>query len=222
MKNSANIGSVYLFICAALAGLNLSVMPVAMAETLQVEYKSFYGHVRKLKGEDTAALQFAFGFINIRSKTLCNIESARISTEKVQIPLIVKQNRFTVPSERALNLAKAMVIIDLDGPANICDMSVQLETKPEYLADSYSKEDLDFLFNQYTAFFDNMGSFLSFMMPKVEGLSIYFTDTTLNANLENGIIISEGKLTLKEQQLSIIEQLNLPTKALRVTAITSK
>lgn len=223
MKSALNRASVYLFTCSIIAAIYIGCSAIATAETLQVEYKSFYSHVSKLRGEDTTALQFAFGFMNIRSKTLCSIESAHISTQKQQIPLIVsEENRFTVPTERALNLAKALVVIELKDPANICDMSVQLETKPEYLKTSYSKQDLDFLFDQYTAFFDKMGSFLSFLMPNVNGITVYFKDSNYSQGLDGGLSVEAGKLTLTERDLANVSMLNLPRKPLRITAEIEK
>ena len=84
------------------------------ANELQVDYKTFYSHVRKLSGEDTQALQFAFGFMNIHTNQLCTINEARISTQKVQMPITVTpENRFTIPKEKALRLADAKVILNL-------------------------------------------------------------------------------------------------------------
>lgn len=130
------------------------------AETLIVEYKSFYSHVSKLNDEQTNALQFAFGFMNINTKQLCIIKAARISTQKQQIDLQVSpEYRFTVPSEKALRLADAQIVIELVEPANICDMSVQLETKPDYLSTQYSKADIQKLFTQYSAFLKKWAGF---------------------------------------------------------------
>ncbi|MFQ3192716.1 MAG: hypothetical protein ACI936_003869, partial [Paraglaciecola sp.] len=40
----------------------LLVQPV-IADEVEVRYKTFYSHVKKLDNEDTQALQFAFGFM---------------------------------------------------------------------------------------------------------------------------------------------------------------
>uniref|UniRef100_UPI003BAB1F60 DUF2987 domain-containing protein n=1 Tax=Ningiella ruwaisensis TaxID=2364274 RepID=UPI003BAB1F60 len=195
---------------------------VTRAETIEVEYKTFYSHVRKLNNEDTQALQFAFGFVNIHSKALCQIESARISTDKKQIPLEVsEENRFTVPTERALRLADALVIIDIVEQSNHCDISVQLETKPEYLKANYSFEELAFLFEQYEAFFNEMGSFMSFMMPSVNGLMLQFRDETLSTKLSNGYEIIQGNLKLDKAFFENGKPIRLPEAPLRVTAVTS-
>jgi len=200
----------------------LANMAFAKAETLEVSYKSFYSHVNKLKGEETEALQFAFGFMNIKTQSLCAIKQARISTEKQQIPLTVIDNRFTVPSERALRLADALVILDLAEPANICDMSVQLETKPELLKTEYSNDDLLYLYQQYTSFFDEMGGFLSFMMPKVTGIKLYFEDKTLTQKLADKVSIENGQLSLSAENITAVDSLSLAEAPLRITAITSK
>ncbi|NMH61042.1 DUF2987 domain-containing protein [Alteromonas ponticola] len=193
------------------------------AETLQVEYSRFYSHVRKLNSEDTNALQFAFGFVRVGENRLCDITDAKIVTPKQVMPLVVtEENRFTVQTEKALKLADAVVEIALVEPANVCDMSVQLETKPEFLKQTYTSEELTFLLDQYTAFFNEMGSFLSFMMPSVQGLTIQFDDPSLDHIVKEGAHIQNGMLRLDKQWLSQSKGLTLPEKPLRITAIASK
>ncbi|MFC3095689.1 DUF2987 domain-containing protein [Alteromonas sediminis] len=193
------------------------------AETVEVDYKRFYSHVRKLNNEDTQALQFAFGFMHVREKQLCEITEANIVTQKKTIALpVTPEYRFTVPSEKALNLADAKVHILLTEPANLCDMSVQLETKPEFLKNEYAGSDLAFIHQQYTAFFNEMGSFLSFMMPTVKGLMVHFADENLNIVLASGHQIQGGMLILNDESLENLESLQLPQRPLRITALASR
>lgn len=195
----------------------------SIAETLRVDYSRFYSHVRKLNDEDTNALQFAFGFVRVGENRLCGISEAKIITPKQVMPLSVSdENRFTVRTEKALKLADAVVEIELDEPANVCDMSVQLETKPEYLKTNYTHEELTHLLAQYTAFFNEMGSFLSFMMPSVKGLNIQFADPDFDHVFENSPDIQHGMLRLDNEWLNKGEGLHLPEKPLRITAIASK
>ena len=119
------------------------------------------------------------------------------------MPLEVSgEGRFTVPTEKALKLANALVRIDLNERANVCDMSVQLETKPEYLKQYYTKDDLTFLYGQYEAFFNEMGSFLSFMMPSVKGLMIQFDDKNLDFITPQGVQINNGVLHLEQDWIN--------------------
>lgn len=199
----------------------LIILPKQLkAEEIEVSYKTFHSHVRKIDNEDTQALQFAFGFIHVTSGRLCQINAARISTQKQQIPLKVsKENRFTVPSERALRMADAVIIIDVEEASNQCDISVQLETKPDYLKRYYSFEELVFLYEQYEAFFSEMGSFMSFMMPSVNGLVIQFEDQSLTTTMANGYQITQGSLTLDKDFFERKKPLNLPEIPLRITAL---
>lgn len=207
---------------AIIFGMAFAALP-AMADQVEVAYKTFYSHVKKLDNEDTQALQFAFGFTHVQSGKLCTINSARISTEKKQIPLeISEERRFTIQSEKALNLANAKVIIDFKEPSNQCDISVQLETKPEYLSENYSHEELNFLYEQYESFFNEMGSFLSFMMPNVSGLMFQFEDINLNEATKTGERISEGTLMLTDEWFENKRGLRLQRKPLRITAIAGK
>lgn len=192
------------------------------AETIDVEYSRFYSHVKKLDNEDTQALQFAFGFVRVGEGRLCEVNGASIVTDKKTMPLEVSgEGRFTVPTEKALKLANALVRIDLNERANVCDMSVQLETKPEYLKQYYTKDDLTFLYGQYEAFFNEMGSFLSFMMPSVKGLMIQFDDKNLDFITPQGVQINNGVLHLEHDWINDAKGLTLPHAPLRVTAMAS-
>jgi hypothetical protein len=200
-----------------------SLLNVAAADEVEVKYKTFYSHVKKLDNEDTQALQFAFGFKHVTSGKLCTINSARISTEKVQLPLTVSpEQRFTIQSEKALSLANAFVVIDFKEPSNQCDISVQLETKPAYLKTNYTFEEVKFIYEQYEAFFNEMGSFLSFMMPTVKGLTFQFSDKNLNQTSKTGELVKEGLLILDDEWFERSKGLKLHTAPLRITALASK
>lgn len=203
--------------------LLLGLMTVdSKAETIDVEYSRFYSHVKKLDNEDTQALQFAFGFLRVGEGRLCGVSSAEIVTDKKTMSLDVSdEGRFTVPTERALKLADALVRISLDEVANVCDMSVQLETKPEYLKTRYTQEELGFIYSQYEAFFNEMGSFLSFMMPTVKGLMIQFKDENLDHTTPQGVNINNGVLHLEQEWISEARGLSLPQAPLRITAMAS-
>lgn len=193
-----------------------------VAETIDVEYSRFYSHVKKLDNEDTQALQFAFGFVRVGEGRLCGVNAASIVTDKKTMELEVSdEGRFTVPTERALKLANALVRIDLVERANVCDMSVQLETKPEYLKQYYKKEELTFLYEQYEAFFNEMGSFLSFMMPSVKGLMIQFDDKNLDFVTPQGVQINNGVLQIEQDWIDDAKGLTLPHAPLRITAMAS-
>ncbi|WP_100657297.1 DUF2987 domain-containing protein [Alteromonas flava] len=203
--------------------ISVWINPVATAETIEVEYKGFYSHVKKLTGEDTQALQFAFGFQHNTENRLCELSAAKIVTQKQSIDLVITaENRFTVPSERALNMAGAKLEIETTDKANQCDMSVQLETKPEYLKYYYSHDELQFIYDQYAAFFNEMGSFLSFMMPHVDGLTFHFADHEMDRELKDAPAIVNGILQLPGSWLGEQEALALPVKPLRITARTHR
>ena len=191
-------------------------------EMLEVDYKTFYSHTRKLSGDGITALRFAFGFTNIHAdNALCHIENAYIHTQKVDIPLSVSdEQRFSIPTEKALRLADAKVMLALREQVNHCDINVQIETLPEYIKTMYTKAELSFILSQYMAFFDEMGGFMSFLMPQVSGLQLRFADDSLNADLGKNLQIVQGILRLSKSQISALESVNLPTEPLRITALT--
>ena len=201
----------------------MSLSVSAMADTLEVEYASFYSHVKKLDDPETNALRFAFGFQHIADKRLCHISSAQITTQKQTLPLIVENySRFTVPTDKILKMAKAKVIIELEDQANQCDMSVQLETLPSFLKIQYSHDELLLLFNQYQAFFSKMGGFLSFMMPSAEGLLLHFEEVVDFQQGLQALVDENGAIALSKTWLQQKKSLELPNKPLRITAIVKK
>ncbi|MCV2884218.1 DUF2987 domain-containing protein [Aestuariibacter sp. AA17] len=186
----------------------------SFADPLALEYKTFYSHVKKIDDEDTNALQFSFGFKHIHENRLCDVKSALIKTQKQDIPLTVtSENRFTVPNEKALKLADALVIIELDDQDNQCDMSVQLETKPEWLKQNYTQDELMQLFSQYENFFDDIGGFMSFLLPSVTGLQFTFNDD---------VAVEGMKTRFTEGELSSVKEVSFNALPKRITAITKQ
>jgi hypothetical protein len=206
-----------------LCGALLALIPLCIqAGQLNVEYSKFYGHLKKINKDETKDLQFSFGFMHNTKKQLCTINSAELITQKQDIEVEVNQaNRFTLPVEKALKLANAVVTIELAEPSNQCDMSVQLETKPALLNKDITADQLRSVMTQYDEFFDNMGSFLSFLMPSVDGLIILLpNDSTYNNdNMPQGSV--EGnKLTLTKEWIDNNQDIiELPISPIRITAI---
>ena len=198
--------------------------PATYAGQLNIDYSSFYNHLKKIDKAELNALQFAFGFKRVQQETLCHITKAEVVTQKVTLAVEVNAaQRFTLPNEKALKLANAEVLVDLIEPNNQCDMSVQLETKAEYLKTRYSAADLNVLNQQYKTFFDDMGSFLSFLMPSTGGLKLVFAEPPrLNKELE-GVLVKGNSIILSDAYLASMQnELVLAEKPLRITAEINK
>lgn len=203
----------------SLVGCLLLALPIA-AEQIRVEYSSFYSHTRKLQDEDLQALQFSFGFKHITENRLCQINSAYIHTQKKTLPLSVNnENRFSLPTEKALKMAKAEVVVALQEAANKCDMSVQLETKPTFLKSRYSAEELKVIFNQYQNFFDEMGGFLSFLMPSATGLNFVFKQPVVD--IPQGGTANGSIVTLDQAFIDKGQGVDWQDVPIRITASTS-
>jgi hypothetical protein len=203
-------------------GLSLSNF-VFSEEILDVEYASFYSHIKKLDDPDTNALRFAFGFRHIIRQDLCTINSAKIVTQKQTLPLLVENtHRFTVPLNKILKMAKAKVEISLEDQANQCDMSVQLETLPSYLKQHYTHDELQLIFAQYQAFFEQMGGFLSFLMPSAEGIVLHFPDDYQVPQKLKLMTDEQGNVVLTQRWLEKGQSLELNKIPLRITALVEK
>ena len=70
-------------------------------------------------------------------------------------------------------------------------------------------------------FFNEMGSFLSFLMPSVTGLMIQFNDENLDYITPEGLPINNGVLQLNEDWLKDAKGITLPEAPLRITALAS-
>jgi hypothetical protein len=78
------------------------------------------------------------------------------------------------------------------------------------------------LFNQYEAFFDKMGSFMSFMMPSAQGLLFYFDENVSLPESLNVLVDKNGALALSKSWLMQQKNLTLTKKPIRITAIVKK
>ncbi|XOV77979.1 MAG: DUF2987 domain-containing protein [Aestuariibacter sp.] len=176
------------------------------AEQLRLDYKSFYSHLRQLDDEQLSDLQFAFGFKLVNSQELCTVEEVYVHTDKLDIPVVVDtRNRFVLPTEKALKLAQAVVVIDLLPAANKCDLSVQLEVSPDALTESIGIKELRRYFAAFAAFFKEMGGMLSFLMPSPDGLIIYLNDTSsLQDPWRQHLDSSQKKLLINKTELETI------------------
>lgn len=215
-----NANTFKVFMCTLL----FSLVQFVNAEVMTVEYKGFYSHLTKINKEKFDMLQFSFGFQHIHESRLCSINNAHIHTDKQNITVeVTGENRFILPTERALKLADALVVVDLKDQSNQCDLSVQLETKADYIKSIYSQQVLNKIYLQYSEFFDSMGGWMSWMMPKVESLRVYFDDTELNHKVaDSELSIVNGVMNIGPQQLQQIDTLRLPVAPKRITPVTNK
>ena len=63
-----------------------------------------------------------------------------------------------------------------------------------------------------------MGSFLSFMMPTVDGLNIQFADDNISMPLKDAPSINMGIVTLPADWIEQSKGLTLPDVPMRITA----
>lgn len=192
-----------------------------LADQIDVDYSRFYSHLKKIDKDELNALEFAFGFKKVGESLLCGIKQATIVTQKQSIPLKIDQyQRFTLPIEKALKLANAYITIDLEQPANQCDMSVQLQTKTEYLKTTYSQQELLTLSFQYKQFFSDMGSFLSFMMPSSEGLIFTFAEQAQLLEPVKGFVLNNKDGRISDKAIDQAKEgIKLDSKPIRINAL---
>lgn len=175
---------------AAKPSLIANVSPgVAEHETLVVPYKQFYQHVRRLDPEEHPDLQMVFGFAHQSTQQMCKIKRAFIHTAKQDIPLPSIEHRFAVPRERALLLAEAVVTIDFQHAKQHCNISVLLKAKLDKWShlSFLSADALRDIDRQFQHFFENVGSFLTFLVPKTLGIKLHFSASSTEQAMSMGV-----------------------------------
>lgn len=201
--------------------LSIPLVSVQAGE-LRLDYSDFYSHLRKLDDEELQPLHFAFGFLNVQTKELCQVQKVMIDTDKMDIPVdVMANNRFVLPTEKALKLAKARLNIQLLEPENRCDLSVLLEAKPEMFEDGLDSTELLSVMTAFEGFFDKMGGFLSFMMPSATGLQITFTDPESIPDTFKALSVSNnGRWNIDGERLAELPQDFILNGVERITALT--
>ncbi|MBO1255058.1 DUF2987 domain-containing protein [Alteromonas sp. 5E99-2] len=203
--------------------LSLSFVLEAWGNTIETKYYDFHRHIQNLRHPDTSKLTYSFGFIHVDTQTLCQINEATLALKDQTIDLIVDtEYRFKMPSTDDSELANGKVVLDVIESPDACEMSVRLETKEEYLKVKYSKEDLNDIKRQYVAFFNEMGSFMSFGVPSVNGLMITFDNKYLYHDFKGIGKIQNGFMIIENQMLSDIDTIIFPEVPARITALTSR
>ncbi len=177
------------------------------ANVLKLEYKSFYSHLRQLNDEQLQTLEFAFGFAHVDSSELCRIDSGEIVTDKKTLPVTIgDDNRFTLPTERALKLANAQLHLQIQQRPNQCDLSVLVRVKPVLLEQGLKAADLPVYAQAFDAFFEEMGGLFSFLMPKPKGVQVFVRDSeTLPASLQS-YYQNNGSLVLPKDSFAKLNQ----------------
>ncbi len=188
----------------------LMVFP-ASAVDVNMEYKGFYSHLKKLDDEALNRLEFTFGFSHVGKGRLCQLNEVLIVTQKQTMEVnIGADNRFRLPTEKALQIAKARVMIDMEEATNQCDMSVQLQVQPKYLSSQYSQAELNTLLSQFNGFFSEMGGFFSFLMPGPQGIQMQFSQpVTVSESLSSKSKIDGTTLWLHEDDINKINSVTL-------------
>ena len=116
-------------------------------------------------------------------------------------------------------MADAQVVLDLVEPANQCDLSVQLQAKPVALSRHYTSGEISDLYQQFEAFFAEMGGFLSFLMPAPQGLQLHFSRATevVKGQLSDASYWQDNTLWLHEKDIGSLPDLELSRLPYQIT-----
>lgn len=165
-----------------IALLALSVLPIsALAQNkLELNYDGFFDRMKDLEEPEYQGVKLAF-YLMDREGSPCPISNAKLSTKvKEQDVYVLENGELLLPYEPLLDQDKALLIIDKKDDRE-CGLNMRLESSILF-NDKVSKQQALDLTNKFAAAFDDLGGMMSFMLPKVEGITFQF-DERVNAKI---------------------------------------
>lgn len=157
-----------------IALLALSVLPIsALAQNkLELNYDGFFDRMKDLEEPEYQGVKLAF-YLMDREGSPCPVSNAKLSTKvKEQEVYVLENGELLLPYEPLLDQDKALLLIDKKDDRE-CGLNMRLESNILF-NDKVSKQQALELTNKFAAAFDDLGGMMSFMLPKVEGITFQF------------------------------------------------
>lgn len=157
--------------------LTLSVLPFgAMAQnTLELNYDGFFDRMKDLEEPEYQGVKLAF-YLMDREGSPCPVSNAKLTTKvKEQEVYVLDDGELLLPYEPLLDQDKALLVIEKKD-ARECGLNMRLESSALFNNKVSKQQALD-LTNKFAAAFDDLGGMMSFMLPKVEGITFKFDES---------------------------------------------
>lgn len=156
--------------------LTLSIMPFSgLAQSkLELNYDGFFDRMKDLEEPEYQGIKLAF-YLMDREGAPCPVSSAKLTTKvKKQEVYVLDNGELLLPFEPLLDQDKALLVVDKKDNRE-CGLNMRLESSSLFNSKVSKQQALD-LTNKFATAFDDLGGMMSFMLPKVEGVTFKFSD----------------------------------------------
>ena len=205
------------FIKPLLLALSLAPSAVLAQEKLELNYDGFFDRMKDLEEPEYQGVKLAF-YLMDREGQPCPITSAKLSTKVKQQDVYVLDNgEMLLPYEPLLDQDKALLVIDKKDSRE-CGLNMRLESNQLFDAKVSKQHTLE-LTDKFAAAFDDLGGMMSFMLPKVRGITFKFADEVIpemtnpalgECKQQSGCTILKGDLVKSDSE---VEFNHKPVKA---------
>lgn len=159
-----------------LALLSLSLLsPLAFAQDkLELNYDGFFDRMKDLDEPEYQGVKLAFYLMDKEGQP-CPVDDAKLTTKlKKQDVYVLDNGEILLPYEPLLDQDKALLVINKKDNRE-CGLNMRLESNQLFEA-KVEKQQAQQLTEKFALAFDDLGGMMSFMLPKVKGITFKFTD----------------------------------------------
>lgn len=159
-----------------IALLSLSLLsPLAMAQDkLELNYDGFFDRMKDLEEPEYQGVKLAF-YLMDREGQPCPVKAAKLATKlKQQEVYMLDSGELLLPYEPLLDQDKALLVIDKKDNRE-CGLNMRLESNQLFDTRVPKQQALE-LTDKFAAAFDDLGGMMSFMLPKVQGVTFKFAE----------------------------------------------
>ena len=159
-----------------LALLSLSLLsPLVLAQDkLELNYDGFFDRMKDLDEPEYQGVKLAFYLMDKQGQP-CPVKEAKLTTKlKKQDVYVLDNGEILLPYEPLLDQDKALLVIDKKDTRE-CGLNMRLESN-QLFEPKVEKQQALALTDKFAAAFDDLGGMMSFMLPKVQGVTFKFAE----------------------------------------------
>lgn len=158
----------------ALVALSLLSLNATAQNKLELNYDGFFDRMKDLEEPEYQGVKLAF-YLMDREGAPCPVSGAKLTTKiKMQDVYVLDSGELLLPYEPLLDQDKALLVIDKKDNRE-CGLNMRLESS-QLFNKKVDKQKAIELTDKFAAAFDDLGGMMSFMLPKVQGITFKFDD----------------------------------------------
>lgn len=156
----------------ALVALSCLSLNATAQDKLELNYDGFFDRMKDLEEPEYQGVKLAF-YLMDREGIPCPVSGAKLTTKiKNQEVYVLDNGELLLPYEPLLDQDKALLIIDKKDSRE-CGLNMRLESSQLFNTKVEKQKAIE-LTDKFAAAFDDLGGMMSFMLPKVEGVTFKF------------------------------------------------